>query len=110
MEGLVRVDVVIVPYPFSDLPESKRGPALVIDVRPGDDVLLSQITSRTIRDADAIGLQPSDFNHGKLSQTSNVRPTRLFTADRRIILYRAGHISDEKMSAVVEAIVRIVRG
>jgi mRNA interferase MazF len=48
--GFVRGDVVVVPFPFSDLTQAKRRPALVITTLDGDDVILCQITSKTVRD------------------------------------------------------------
>ena len=38
-------DVVVIPFPFSDLSGSKRRPALVIADWGGDDVMLCQIIS-----------------------------------------------------------------
>jgi mRNA interferase MazF len=45
MARFVVSNVVIVPFPFSDLSESKRRPALVLAVLTGDDLILCQITS-----------------------------------------------------------------
>ncbi len=50
MEKLVKGDVVVVPFPFSDLTEAKRRPALIVSVLRGDDVILCQITSKEIKD------------------------------------------------------------
>jgi mRNA interferase MazF len=50
MEKLVKGDVVVVPFPFSDLSQSKRRPALVIASLEGDDAILCQITSKTVKD------------------------------------------------------------
>jgi mRNA interferase MazF len=47
MEEFVKGDVVVVPFPFSDLSEAKRRPALVIADLAGDDFVLCQITSQT---------------------------------------------------------------
>jgi mRNA interferase MazF len=33
-------DVVVVPFPFSDLTQAKRRPALVISALEGDDLIL----------------------------------------------------------------------
>ncbi len=50
MAGLVDLlkkgDVVIVPFPFSDLSQSKRRPALVISNLQGDDLILLGLTQR----------------------------------------------------------------
>ena len=43
-------DVVVVPFLFSDLTQSKRRHALVVARLEGDDLLLCQITSRQVRD------------------------------------------------------------
>ncbi|WP_292744967.1 type II toxin-antitoxin system PemK/MazF family toxin [Nostoc sp. NMS4] len=45
MAGFVKGDVVIVPFPFSDLTQTKRRPALVIATLQGNDLILCQITS-----------------------------------------------------------------
>ena len=50
MAKFIKGDVVVIPFPFSDLTQTKRRPALVISVLEGDDIILCQITSRTIRD------------------------------------------------------------
>ena len=101
-------DVVVVPFPFSDLTQAKRRPALVVAELEGDDLLLCQITSQQVRDSYAIPLEDKDFETGGLKQKSNVRPNRLFTADQRIVLYKAGHLSDEKVKEVIRKIVEIV--
>jgi len=48
MAKFIKGDVVVIPFPFSDLTQTKRRPALVISALEGDDVILCQITSRTI--------------------------------------------------------------
>jgi mRNA interferase MazF len=88
----VKGDVVVVPFPFSDLTQAKRRPALVISALEGDDLILCQITSQYIRDNYAVSLADKDFQTGSLKQISNVRPNRIFTADGHIILYRVGGV------------------
>ena len=94
MAKLVKGDVVVVPFPFSDLTQAKRRPALVVSTLEGDDLILCQITSQYIRDNYAISLTDKDFETGELKQPSNVRPNRLFTADSNIILYRVGGLKE----------------
>lgn len=108
MAIFVKGDVVVVPFPFSDLTQAKRRPALVIAELEGDDLILCQITSQQIGDRYAIPIDESDFQTGTLKQMSNVRPNRIFTADRQIISYLVGNLKPEKVSEVTERIVDIL--
>ena len=119
MERFVKGDVVVLPFPFSDLSASKRRPAVV--VAPGEygDVILCQITSKpptnrrlgrqSASGAETIELKDKDFQEGKLKINSYVRPRKIFTADLGLILYRAGRIKKEKITEVEDAICRIIK-
>jgi mRNA interferase MazF len=109
LAGFVKGDVVVVPFPFSDLTQTKRRPALIVAVLPGDDLILCQITSRSLTDEYAVEIKVDDFETGNLRQSSNVRPNRLFTADRQIILYKAGQLKPEKLNEVIDKIVEILQ-
>ncbi len=109
MGRFMKGEVVVAPFPFSDLSQAKRRPALVVAELTGDDVLLCQITSKTVADQYALPLEIADFASGELRQPSNIRPNRLFTAEGKIILYRTGKLTTEKMQEVVDKIVEIVR-
>ena len=108
MGKFVKGEVVVVPFPFSDLSANKKRPALVVAALSGDDVILCQITSKTISDSYAVPLANTDFKTGTLHQDSNIRPNRLFTTDSNIILYRAGVLTPSKIKEVVAKIVEIV--
>ena len=105
----VKGDVVVIPFPFSDLSQSKRRPALVVAPLEGNDAILCQITSQTIKDKYAISIDEADFVSGSLRQAGNIRPNRLFTADNHIILYRIGVIKKDKLTQVIEKLVEIIR-
>jgi mRNA interferase MazF len=105
----VKGDVVIVPFPFSDLTQAKRRPALVLAELEGDDRVLCQITSRQVTDSDAIPLADEDFASGGLRRPSNIRPNRLFMADRSLILYSAGRVRAGIINDAVERIITILR-
>lgn len=109
MARFVKGDVVVVPFPFSDLTHAKRRPALVVAEFEGDDLLLCQITSQRIGDSYAIAIDESDFEAGSLRQRSHLRPNRLFTADRQIILYRAGYLKPDKVNEIIDKIISILR-
>ena len=109
MARFVKGDVVVVPFPFSDLTGAKRRPALVLAAPGGDDLILCQITSQAVRDQHAISLSDPDFETGSLQRDSNARPNRIFTCDRSLILYKAGALKRDKTCEVVEKAVEILR-
>ena len=94
-------DVVVLPFPQTDLRVGKRRPALVVADLAGDDLVLCQITSQTRRRDDySVPLMSDDFEHGGLNLDSFVRTNRLFTVDRSVIIYVAAKISDSKLEEV----------
>jgi len=62
-----------------------------------------------VRDIYAIDLDESDFEEGSLKQKSNIRPSRIFTSDIRIILYRVGKLKAGKMVSVIERVMEILQ-
>ena len=100
--------MVVLHFPFSDLSQTKRRPALVLATLEGDDILLCQITSQSSNDRHAVGLDPADFASGGLNRPSFVRPSRLFTADSGIVLYTAGRVREPKLKEVTARIVAIL--
>ena len=109
MAKFVKGDVVVIPFPFSDLTQAKRRPALVIADLDGNDLILCQITSQTIKDKYYIPINDYDFKTGNLNQLSNVRPNRIFTADSHIVLYKIGELKAGKIAEIIEKVVEIIK-
>ena len=109
MERFIKGDVIVVPFPFTDLTQSKRRPALVVAELEGNDVILCQITSQDIKDKYGIPIDENDFKTGSLKQVSNVRPNRIFTADRHIVLYKIGHLKSAKLNSIIKKIIDIIQ-
>ncbi|MBW4540441.1 MAG: type II toxin-antitoxin system PemK/MazF family toxin [Myxacorys chilensis ATA2-1-KO14] len=109
MARFVKGDVVVVPFPFSDLTQSKKRPAWVVAGLRGEDLILCQIISQSISDNYAIAVENSDFDLGSLRQSSNIRPNRLFTADQQIILSKVGRVKAEKLDEVIAKLIEILQ-
>jgi len=109
MGKFIKGEIIVVPFPFSDLSASKRRPALVIADLPGDDLILCQITSQNVRDYMAVSVDVTDVDNGTLNVASNVRPNRLFTADENIVLYSLGNLKSNKLNEVITKIVNMIQ-
>lgn len=102
--------VVLVPFPFSDLSQSKLRPAVVLaDVGRGDFVLC-QVTSNPYADASAVELTASDFASGSLQRTSYARPGKLFTASGGLVVREVGTLRPESLNRTTERVIEILRG
>ena len=107
MEKFVKGDVVVLPFPYTNLTVSKNRPSLVVATLKGVDLILCQITSQSRNDEDSIEIKQKDFQQGKLGIDSFIRSSRLFTADFSIIKYKAGKIKQEKIKEVQDKLCEI---
>jgi len=101
-------DVIIVPFPQTDLKPGKLRPALALVDLPGDDLILCQITSQARSDGFSISLGTGDFALGSLPVASFIRPNRLFTADQAVVVRIAGRVTPAKLQESLAAARRIL--
>ena len=101
--------VVLVPFPFSDLAGAKLRPAVVLADAGRDDWVLCQVTSKPYSDPHAIQLVETDFRSGSLQITSYARPGKLFTANSSLMVSQVGRLKMERARDIVEAIVSLLR-
>lgn len=109
MGKFIKGDIVVIPFPFSDLSSSKRRPALVLVDLKGNDLILCQITSKAFSDEMAVLIEVTDIENGTLNTDSNIRPNKLFTADENIVLYKVGTLRSEKLEDVVSKIIDMLK-
>lgn len=109
MGRFVKGDVVVIPFPFTDLSGAKRRPAFVVAPLTGDDVILCMITGQSKSDGYSIPLLLSDFTTGTIKHNSAIRPNRLFTADSNRVVKKAGHVSNTKAKEVIDKIIDIIK-
>lgn len=102
-------EVVVVPFPFSDLTQSKVRPALCLADAGRGDRVLCQITSQPYGDSLAIKLEDQDFATGGLRAESFARPGKLFTADANLILSIEGKLTAAALQRVLHTVVNLLR-
>jgi mRNA interferase MazF len=101
--------IVLVPFPFSDLSQTKLRPALVLAVVGLGDAILCQITSQRYGDRRAIALANSDMSSGSLRVSSFVRPGKLFTANQGLMVREIGMLRPQPFAAIVDSVVAVIR-
>lgn len=103
MGKLVKGAVVVVPFPFSDLSESKVRPAVVVGAAGMGDYILCMITKTAPISEEGVELTNDDFVSGGLVvEPSYVRPSKLFTMNIAKIKKTCGHLGPEACSRIAE--------
>lgn len=101
--------VVLVPFSFSDLSQSKVRPAVYLADAGRGDWVLCQITSSPYGDSTAEPLKDSDFASGALLVASFARPGKLFTAHSALMVRSVGVLSRGAFGRVLSAVVKLLQ-
>ena len=101
--------IVLVPFPFSDLSQSKRRPAVVIADAEHGDWIFCQITSKSYADVRAVELADKDFAHGSLRLVSYARPAKLFTAHESLFVSQEGVLRAPSLKRITDEVVAVIQ-
>ncbi len=98
---MIRGDIVLVNFPFSDLSQTKLRPALVVWVSPnGEDVVVCAITSQNLKTLEPedflIDTTDPEFAETGLRVASKVRVTRVVTLRQSLLLKKLGKLGIEQ--------------
>ena len=101
--------VVLIPFPFLDLTNSKLRPAVALAGAGRGDWVMCQITSKPYADDSAVEIKDDDFESGSLRVTSYARPGKLFTANESLIASEVGKLKKEALEKIVVAVVKLIQ-
>ena len=96
-------DVILTPFPFTNLQDTKLRPAVVLADVGSKDWILCQITSRPARDRSII-IRADDMDSGELRLLSWARPDRLSTLNEGIFRRKVGQLTDQKLEEITAAV------
>ena len=110
---LHRGDVVLVPFPFTNLTGQKVRPAVVVSPDPqGDDVLVAFISSvipTRLGSADwVVAAAHPEFQATGLKQASVLKADKLVTLHRSLILRRLGRLGPKTQAELDRRLLRTV--
>ncbi len=96
-----RGNLVLVPYPFTDLSASKRRPVLALTPPDGfGDFIGLPVTSKGGH-ANSVAIAQADMAEGKLPAPSWIRTDRIVTLSKSLVVKGIGRIADRVVDEAV---------
>ena len=108
-----QLEIVLVPFPYSDLSSSKRRPVLIISNNNYNknypDILVVVITSNLFKDEYSVELSNDDLELGMLPEPSIIKCHKLFTIEQSQVLKRFSIINEKKFDEVILFLNKLVQ-
>jgi mRNA interferase MazF len=105
-------ELILIPYPFSDLQNKKVRPALVLSNdlfnKKSDDCILIPLTS-IIKDSPySILITQDNLDEGRLIKTGRIRIDKIFSVDKSLIYMKIGRVNNKTFNKVKEEFFNLV--
>jgi len=101
-------EVVLVPFPFTDLSTARQRPAVVVSAgwynAQKDDCILAAVTTVIRNEQDEVLVQGAEVGPAGLRSESAVRAGKLFTIQRSLIRRSLGTLSQGTLTRVLSEV------
>ncbi len=106
-----QMDILIVPFPFTDLSGFKQRPVLVLSSneynRKTNDIVTCGITSN-LKDADySVLITNDDLDEGSIPARSRIKVDKIFTLDQGIVKKKVAKVNEKVLGMVKEKLFRL---
>jgi len=97
-------EILLVPFPFSDLSSIKQRPVLVLSKKQDnlecEDIITCGITSNLKDTRHSVLIENSNLIHGQIPTKSRIKVDKLFTLSKDIIRKKISRINKETFELV----------
>jgi len=97
-------NIVLLPYPFTDLEGTKVRPAIVISNdnfnRKSDDCMMVPLTTVIKDEPYSVLITQENLSSGKLLKPSRVRADKIFTVEKKLVMMEIGTVNDATFKKV----------
>ena len=97
-------EIVLLPYPFSDLEGTKVRPALVVSNnffnKKSEDCVMIPLTSVIKDEPYSVVINQKDLSAGKLLKPSRIRIDKIFTVEKSLISMKIGIIKEDVLKKI----------
>lgn len=111
MEQSVRGRIIVVRFPFTNMKESKKRPALVVRQNVWNDYTILPITSQSHPQSAQYELHAHLIQNGKLSKpVSYIQCEKPITISKHVVEKVVGTLRNDAFEQVVETLVAYITG
>jgi len=105
-------DILIVPFPFSDLTSVRQRPVLVLSKKEYnekcEDIVTCGITSNLKDSKYSVLIDNPDLIEGNIPVKSRIKTDRLFTLEQSIIIKKMGMVNKGTFSKVRKEFINLI--
>ena len=104
-------DIVLLPYPFTDLKGKKIRPALVVSNNSvnnkSKDCIMLPLTSVIKDEPYSIAISQDDLSTGQLIKPSRIKIDKIFTVEKGLIVMKIGAINNTTFDKIKSELIKI---
>ena len=105
-------DILIVPFPFSDLSAVKQRPVLVLSKREynlsSEDIIVCGITSNIKNESHSVLIDNTCLETGVIPSKSRIKVNKIFTISRQIIKKKVARIDKQTFDKVKTDFINLI--
>ena len=105
-------EIVVVPFPFSDLSSVRQRPVLILskneDNEKSDDVITCGITSNLRNAKCSVLIDNVDLEKGNIPAKSRIKIDKLFTLDKNIVKKKVAKLNKATLLRVKEEFYKLI--
>lgn len=110
MVNFVKTDIVVLPYPFSDLKSNKKRPVLVIKKSSYDDLIVIPFTSKIDNHNKLLYKVNEQMVIGsKFAKESSLILDKIFTISSSLVLSKHGKLNREIFDDVLNKVAKYLK-
>jgi mRNA-degrading endonuclease toxin of MazEF toxin-antitoxin module len=103
-----RGDLLLVPFPFTDLSATKRRPVLALTGPDSyGDFIALPVTSRP-QTVHGLPITAADLVHGRLPAPSWIRTDRIVTLNATLVVRPIGQVTERAVDEAVERVCKLI--
>jgi mRNA interferase MazF len=97
-------DILLVPFPFTDLSSQKRRPVIVISNnsynKKTTDILVVAMTSNPVEVDYSFAITSDDLEKGTLNHPGKVRVDKIYTLAQSIVIKTFGRVNEKLLECI----------